>query len=298
MTDRHAYCIIAHTDAICLQSLIDCIDDKRNDIFLVIDRKASSEFRRSFSTQRSRLYIIPKEKSIDVRWGDLSLVETELLGFKTALETGTYSYIHLLSGQDLPLKSQDEIHYFFRNLLPGTNLVGLAQGIDNIEDLKNKTLFYHFFLDQYRGSNLLIKESCRLLRKIFVRTQKIFRFHRHWNIPIYKGSEWVSITPDFARLLVEKRDWIIEYFKYVPCVDEIYKQTILMNSHLKDTIYDRNKDFAGGTRIIDWERGKPYTWREDDFEELVSSQALFARKFSSTTDQRIINLLKQHVTLH
>ena len=34
-------------------------------------------------------------------------------------------------------------------------------------------------------------------------------------------------------------------------------------------------------RKIDWERGKPYTWRNKDYDELVQSDMLFARKFSS-----------------
>lgn len=73
------------------------------------------------------------------------------------------------------------------------------------------------------------------------------------------------------------------------CADEVYKQTLLMNSPFKDTIFDSKKDFAGDTRLIDWERGHPYTWRSDDLEELITTEALFARKFNSSIDKDIID---------
>ena len=37
-------------------------------------------------------------------------------------------------------------------------------------------------------------------------------------------------------------------------------------------------------RYIDWKRGKPYTWgqKENDFDELMNSPYMFARKFDET----------------
>lgn len=37
--NKHAYCIIAHNDKFCLETLLNLLDDKRNDIFLLIDKK-------------------------------------------------------------------------------------------------------------------------------------------------------------------------------------------------------------------------------------------------------------------
>ena len=40
MNGRHAYCIICHNQPRLLQLLVRLIDDERNDIFLMIDKKA------------------------------------------------------------------------------------------------------------------------------------------------------------------------------------------------------------------------------------------------------------------
>ena len=44
--------------------------------------------------------------------------------------------------------------------------------------------------------------------------------------------------------------------------------------------------------MIDWKRGNPYVFRESDFEQLVSSGQLFARKFSWNLDKRIVEKLR------
>ena len=41
-------------------------------------------------------------------------------------------------------------------------------------------------------------------------------------------------------------------------------------------------------RLIDWEKGGPYTWTIGDYEELSASEMMFARKFDIDVDERII----------
>lgn len=65
---------------------------------------------------------------IDVRWGDISLIQVEFFLFKTAYCKGNYSYYHLISGSDLPLKTQDEIHAFFDAHYP-TEFIGFSLGM-------------------------------------------------------------------------------------------------------------------------------------------------------------------------
>lgn len=56
---RHAYCIIAHNDSYCLQTLVNLIDDDRNDIFIVSDKKADSLDLSVIKTNKSRLITPP-----------------------------------------------------------------------------------------------------------------------------------------------------------------------------------------------------------------------------------------------
>ncbi len=293
---RHAYCIIAHNDPYCLQALVNMIDDDRNDIFIILDKKANYRDFLGIKTDKGRLIaILYGEQSIDMQWGDMSLVQAELLVFKTALQHGPYEYLHLLSGQDLPLKAQDCIHKFFDSLAKGTNLVGFGQGELNKKYLSEKTDYYYFFTGKCKYPVRYIRGIFTIYRSTIVSLQKIIGFKRRWDIKLYRGYEWVSITSGFAQFLVDSEKWILRKFRWVPCADEIYKQTLIMASPYKDTVYDITLNFAGKTRKIDWTRGKPYTWHDCDFEELVDSRSLFARKFSTYTDNKIIDRLQNHI---
>ena len=295
---RHAYCISAHNDSYCLQTLVNLIDDDRNDIFIVSDKKADSLDLSVIKTNKSRLITPPDSQLIDIQWGDASLVKAELLAFRMALKQGKYEYLHLLSGCDLPLKDQDYIHGFFNSLKKGINLVGFAQGEFNKNDLAKKTDYYHFFIGKYRYPLRYVRGLFTVYRNTMVHLQKTIGFKRKWDMKLYKGSEWVSITSAFAKYLVDNEDLILKMFRYVSCADEIYKQTFIMASPYKETIFDTTLDFAGMTRKIDWSRGCPYTWHSHDFDELVNSEALFARKFSSLTDRNIIDRIANYLTNH
>ncbi len=232
---------------------------------------------------------------VDIQWGDISQLKAELSCFKTAIQVDNYKYIHLISGQDLPLKNQNHIHEFFDKLPSGTNMIGFASSEFNKEDLAEKTDYYHFFISRYRYPIRFIRKILTKYRNSIVRLQKLIGFKRRWNLKLYKGCNWVSITPEFAKFLVENEDLIEKKFRYVPCADEIYKQTLIMSSPFKDTVYDMRLDFAGMTRKIDWTRGCPYTWNEYDFNELITSESLFARKFSSIIDKKIIDRIKENI---
>ena len=65
-------------------------------------------------------------------------------------------------------------------------------------------------------------------------------------------------------------------------------QTLLYNSPFRDKLYKPSDGEECSMRYTDWTRGKPYTFRNEDYEELISSKLMFARKFDTTVDQTII----------
>ena len=66
------------------------------------------------------------------------------------------------------------------------------------------------------------------------------------------------------------------------------------NKYWKEKI-KLNEDYHSIMRYIDWNRGGPYVWRERDFDELINSDYLFARKFDEKIDNNIINMIYEKV---
>lgn len=110
---KHAYMIIAHNEFDLLEILVRLLDDPRNDIYIHIDAKVKDFDFKSFQalTQYSRLRFTPRR--ISATWGDFSLVNTELLLLQTAVAgedpAQPYAYYRLISGVDLPIKSNDDL---------------------------------------------------------------------------------------------------------------------------------------------------------------------------------------------
>ena len=75
------------------------------------------------------------------------------------------------------------------------------------------------------------------------------------------------------------------------CPDEIYKQTFALNSEFKNRLFNTDYEFDGCLREIDWKRGRPYTWRKEDYEYLAHSNRIFARKFDENVDRAIIDMI-------
>lgn len=103
---KHAYLVIAHNDWALLNKLLEILDDKRNSIFIHIDKKADFPVKKIYVPQQAECRYLKRQK---VTWGGWSMIRMELELLRTATAAGSFDYLHLLSGQDLPLKTADEI---------------------------------------------------------------------------------------------------------------------------------------------------------------------------------------------
>lgn len=295
---KHAYLIMAHEDFSILEKLIEAIDDKRNDIYIHIDKKVKTDEKNIFNAlkYKSKIYFIDRMK---VNWGGFSQIECELTLLKAAVQN-SYSYYHLLSGADFPLKDQNEIHEFFE-INSGKEFVHF-DGENLEENYLFRLKYYHFFQENnFFAKNRFSGKLRQLTNKYSIYAQKIIGVDRlrSKSVKYMKGANWFSITDEFARYVISKEDWIMHTFKNTLCCDEVFLQTILYNSRFKNNLYlnDFNNNYLSIMRCIDWERGNPYTWKVEDTDTLINSPFLFARKFSSKTDGEIIRVLRKTVLI-
>lgn len=269
---KHAYLILAHGQWDLLRTLLRCIDDERNDIFVHIDAKVREM--PELYADKACLYVL--DNRVDVHWGDVSVVEAEYALFEEALKYGPYGYYHLLSGVDLPLKSQDYIHSFFDER-QGKEFIGYTLTSMNPE-VTRKVQRWHLFPKRFRSGNVVLKA----VRAGFIRLQELTGIMRNRNVDFRKGSQWVSVTDRMARCFVENKPWVMRAFSHTFCSDEIVMQTLCWNSPMRDNIWSLESDAAGCMRVIGWRDGCLYDWNADDYDTLADSEGLFARKFNGS----------------
>lgn len=279
---KHAYLIIAHNNFYVLEKLIRLIDDERNDIYIHIDKKVKDfDFLKYKSIcKKSKLLFL--KKRYNVRWGHSSLVKAEMCLFENAYIGGEYEYYHLLSCSDLPIRNQDYIHKFFEQ--NKYEFIEFAPIYDSIYEFRISK--YHFNM-----SNKILKKFEPILELIQYKL-KINRI-KNSGFKIYKGSEWASLSNEFVKYLLKNKKNILKYTRFSLCADEIYKQTLAMNSKFASKIYPK-KDI----RLIDWERHEgesPHVFTIDDYDFIMNSECLFVRKFVESRDRDIIDKIYERV---
>lgn len=279
--NKQVFLIIAHSEFSILEKLLLLLDDYRFDIYLHIDSKVKNFDFNYYKNliKKSNLYFT---KRINVKWGTFTQIECELLLLEAAIKNN-YKYYHLISGVDLPIKSNDYIYNFFNE--NNYEFIGFSDNncIDRVK-------YYHLFLNNIKTSKLMNKLEFHL-----VKLQSNIGIDRtkNKNIVFKKGCNWFSITNDLARYVLENKKFIKDNFKYSKCADEMFLQTIVFNSSFKDKVYNNfPSEHENTKRLIDWERGEPYTYNKSDYDEIVNSNCLFARKFSTTNKDNYDLVLK------
>lgn len=278
---KHAYLIIAHTNFEQLQTLLDLLDDERNDIYLHIDKKAKNV--PAFTTARSALHLIER---INVVWGGHSQIRCELKLLEAAAR-GHYRYYHLISGMDLPLKTQDEIHAFFREH-DGEEFMYFDEKACRSKSFHDRVLRYYFFGNLGFHTRKKIGHGMRLIDQMLVKVQKALHICRKPVFPLYKGGQWFSITDDMVQYVLSRKNDIRKQFDYTFLTDEVFMQSVAMSSPMRERIV--NDDL----REIDWDRGMPYTFRKEDVPALLASEGLWGRKFDRRVDAEAIDMIAAH----
>ena len=284
---KHAYLIMAHTQPELLKKLLQMLDDERNDIYLHIDSKSKDYPLEEVAEIPKKSKCIFTERT-DVKWGSYSQINCEMVLLKEAVKT-EHAYYHLLSGMDLPIKTQDEIHEFFEKH------AGLEFVDEDLPKISDAALSRVKYAHKFYGKAGSAKD---ILGALYTKGQRLLgvdKTKKYGDIIFQKGRNWFSITHGLAKLVVEKEAWIKEVFEKSVCGDEMFLQTVARNSEYASKICNPNTmPDVPDTRYIDWERGSnnnPYVFREADFEELKKASGLFARKFDLNIDKKIVEKL-------
>ena len=106
---------------------------------------------------------------------------------------------------------------------------------------------------------------------------------------VYGGKTWWTFTRECSEYIVKFYDnnpKFNRFFRYTLIPDEMYFQTLLMNSPFAEKV---ENDYL---REIEWEGGDgthPIVFKKEHFQRLKDSAALFARKFDTDIDGEIFD---------
>jgi hypothetical protein len=284
------YLILAHKNPAQLARLIKALASGGGEFFIHLDKRCNPRpFLDSltFPQQITAVHFIRNNVAL-FSPPHYALVRAILNSLSEILSLSTgFDYLILLSGQDYPLKTNEQIKAHFTRNRGGEFLEGFplpadpARTKDEFNFRMGRVQRYHFD-DLFRGK--YIKGTNRLARWILPPKKFPSGYTPYW------GSTWWRITYGCATFILDfakNNDSFIRFFRFANCPDEFVFHTIVLNSPFSANVVDDNLTF------IDWSAGgfHPKVLTSEDFKNLATAEKLFARKFDIDTDSRVLDLI-------
>ena len=298
---KHAYLIMAHANFEQLGMLLTCLDHPRNDIYLHIDKRSTGKFRPEALTANITHSPVHFVDPISVSWGGYSQIAAEMLLLEAATRNGPYGRYHLLTGGDLPLRTQDEIHRFFDGYEDVEFISGGNAPEGDDQWFLERIRYVYPFQDCFKRDSFWGK----ILRSGLVRIQKSLKLDRlrGSDMVFNIGSAYFDITDRFARYVVSQKEQIRKVFRRSFCADELFLQWVYLHWENANPRYHSNRKdhpyiqeiYFDVCRAIDWTRGNPYTYKEEDYDMLMESGCLFGRKFDDKTSPILVKQIIKKV---
>ena len=264
---RNAWLIIAHNEFAVLQRLVSLLDHEQSDFYLHLDAKVKAL--PEIVVEKGRLFVL--ENRVDVRWGSVSQIETELVLLEAAMRQGPYAHYHILSGTHLPLKPVEELFRFYDAHIGETVARFWAEDAGEA-DFKLRR--YHFPVRDYKSSHPLRRRLCQLTWQGVIKVQKILGIRHLRDCQFSKTDNWMSVTEAACKYLTQQSRRILDKYRWSFCGDEFFAATELK---------------AGGFPFFDcqnllyaeFQTDTPRTFPLSAYPQLQRTGCLWARKFTS-----------------
>lgn len=312
------YIILAHKNPEQIKRLVRRLSDFNVFFYIHIDKSVDIiPFINQFENFEN-VFFIENHKRQNGTWGDIGIVKATINAIKKIILDSRKGYIVLLSGQDYPIQSNDNI-FTFLNKSYGLNYIDFFpipfqywhnQGIDRLNsykiNLSNRRehfiQIYSVFDKEFYTRSHVKKIYALILNNKFLELVNAFKKRKFPKTLIpYGGSQWWTITTDVAEkifIFLQENPNYLKYHKYSLLPDEMFFQSILLNLARKDdTIKIKNNSLT----YTNWTRKGctlPVTFQTNDLTELLectNNDKFFARKFDVDLDEEIMNLLDKRV---
>jgi len=262
--------------------------------FIHLDAKVDETiFKQTVGASSKITFITDRRK---VNWGAFSMVEATLALLSEALSSSSsFHRFCLLSGSDFPIKPNTRILADFDS---PTEFMRIARKLNSGQSISHdRNVRFYWYLDS--EDHTWWNCSGKLPRKPYSR------------VGLYHGSQWWALTRECVEYILQfissNQDYY-SFFKNAYCSDEIFFHSIVKHSPFAVRIshdFETAPDQAAlsvsndhGSHYVDWNASSktlPKVLDEQDWDKLVRSKALFARKFDEGRSGALIAMLENEL---
>lgn len=274
---KQVFLIQAHKDLGQLNALVEQLRDEDFIVYVNLDRKCDLDPAGVHPAARQ------VRQRVDVHWGTFSQVQAVLNSLDQILaEVPEFDKVLFLSAQDFPLLSNARLKAALAELRERELLDTVAIGNGAGEWAAGYR--YQYFHHGQGGRAL--RFACSLANRA-MRATGVRRRLPGGMLP-YGGSSWWALSRDCVRFLLQRvngEPGLVRFFRRVTCPDEMFFQTLVMNSPFAGRVLGQN------FRYVQWPAQgarNPEVLQERDFERIAASRAHFCRKIDSRASAGLV----------
>lgn len=276
-----------------LKELVDILKQKF-EIYLHIDKKADQSWK-SILTDSEHVHIYSK---FHVNWGGSAHLKAIVYLMNEAAKNPEISYFHIISGDDWPVRSLDEIYAHFEGN-DEIDLLTTKLSDATPEWKKNQINWqgYYSFLDVFNYKDMKQK----LFVKALVKFQKLIGVNRlkKLDVEIAQGLVWGDIPRDaflYCKEYIHQNPEFWEFMTYGHASEEFFFQTILANSE-EFSRRITNKNY----RYMNWNHKNgsyPAILDLEDLGKIKDETYYFARKIDSQISKELLDQLDAYYRIN
>jgi hypothetical protein len=275
---RIAYIISAYKNPEQLIRLIRRLNTDTSSFLVHVDKRADKGVYCQIVSGISDLLNVYLLKRHKCYWGDFGHVRATIKGIDELFNGNIpFDYVILLTGQDYPLKSNVQIEEFFKEhegksfieYFPLPSAYWENGGLERIK-------YWHF--------HVLNRYFKLRVNRTFPKGFRPYGGSSYWCLP--------RVCIEYMHKFIQQNPGFVDFFKRVEAPDEIFFQTIILNSPFRDTTVNDN------LRYIDWKEpngASPSILCKYDFTRIAKSHKLFARKFDPSVDADILDMIDRQL---
>lgn len=296
---NHAFIMQVHAYPALFGDILRQLEAANHYFFVHVDKKQDEALFRQAVGNIQNVYFLEGRQRMRVNHGGFSQIQCTLrlleavLSFETKIDR-----IHSVSGQDYPCVSNEVFDDYFLTKCGDYKGFMWYDSPEEVAEWRKQK-----YPDRYRSyyfadtrwtyidklDDLIMKVLRSTLGKIYLKPA---------NPEIVGGWSWFSWSSSIAQYVTEyfkKNPQELKKYKYTYCCDEIIFHTLLQ-SRLERLKIQKNMTI----RFVEWHpkrpaTGLPLTLNENEYTEIVNSDALFCRKVHPEESKKLISLLKKHI---
>lgn len=285
---KHAFLMLVHKQPELMGRIVKVLASPTHFFYIHVDKKSGN-----IEAYRKEVRDIPNvffmEDRESIYHCGISHLYALIRMFKEAASSpNDYDYYHVISGQDYPLRSNEQFDSFFE---------GTDHSFMWIDQYQTKLLNfkYHYWSRSYHPNNTSTRWA-KLYQKLHLALIPYLLFRRK-PIPNYTGGwDWFSWNKKVLKYFlseIERNPQIVERYNYTVCPTEHIFHTMVNN-----VLEEMGIEATNPLRYISWRPHReisnnylPFIFREEDYEYIIDSKAFFCRKVDQYESATLLDMI-------